>query len=438
MAQPYHRLVPAHSSPGEDEDMRDSSLISGEERISNGDQQPVESVISPAAPPKQSHWKEKNPIVSLLQRRQKTSVTVETTQLRPSDIDPGAENISCPFTIKDWWWEIVSWAIGTIALAALLILLTMFHTKETSIWKSRLSMNAIIAALSQTSQSSLAVSLASGISQSKWEWLRSKRQRRDIETFDKASRGPLGSLMLIWEQIRWRRLHIVLLGAVATIFLVAFSTFAQQAASVMERTVGIKGVASMCRANNFTNQPFADVDLEITTKVLGAFSKNNVTYSDVPGHCSGKRCVWEQYNSLGICTYTHPAIENASFSCSDFRRLNCTVDGIIDSAYNTSVLEYFGRSLWLDETGPLTTFSWDPEFGDRIYGGNITDAAHFYLVVGDGNVEDGKVGVKFLKFTIAACMHTYRTIVEGQATTTTLLHKGTPVDSRPKLGMVQR
>lgn len=105
------------------------------------------------------------------------------------------------FTLFDWWWELLSWMIGTLSLLTMLLLLTFFHNKSTTTWRSKLSINAIVSALAQTSQTSLAVSLSSGIGQLKWDWLRSRRQKRDIDTFDDASRGPLGSLNLIWRQL---------------------------------------------------------------------------------------------------------------------------------------------------------------------------------------------------------------------------------------------
>lgn len=104
-------------------------------------------------------------------------------------------------TLKDWRWEVISWALGTAFLLALLLLLALFDNKSTSEWKSKLSINAIASALAQAAQSSLAVSLGSCISQLKWDWFRQGRPTHQLEIFDEASRGPLGSLFLLWEQI---------------------------------------------------------------------------------------------------------------------------------------------------------------------------------------------------------------------------------------------
>jgi hypothetical protein len=104
------------------------------------------------------------------------------------------------FSFSDWWWEIVSWAIGTLVFFMLLALLGFFKNRSLSSWHSKVSLNAMISALGQLAQSAFAVSLASCLGQLKWDWLRARKSISDIEIFDEASRGPLGSLLLIWEQ----------------------------------------------------------------------------------------------------------------------------------------------------------------------------------------------------------------------------------------------
>jgi hypothetical protein len=45
------------------------------------------------------------------------------------------------------------------------------------------------------------VSLSSGTSQLKWDWFRKTKYKEDIQLFDDASRGPLGSLDLLWKHV---------------------------------------------------------------------------------------------------------------------------------------------------------------------------------------------------------------------------------------------
>jgi hypothetical protein len=105
------------------------------------------------------------------------------------------------FSMRDWWWELTSWALGTTFLLALIALLSSFNGKRLDTWQSDLSINAIVSVLAQAAQSSLLVILNSGISQLKWDWLRKTKYKEDIQLFDDASRGPLGSLDLLWKHV---------------------------------------------------------------------------------------------------------------------------------------------------------------------------------------------------------------------------------------------
>lgn len=65
-----------------------------------------------------------------------------------------------------------------------------------------MQMTAIIAALAQTAQSALLVPVASCIGQLKWKWTwfeKKSRRTIDLETYDMASRGPEGSLKLLFH-----------------------------------------------------------------------------------------------------------------------------------------------------------------------------------------------------------------------------------------------
>ncbi|KAF2792355.1 hypothetical protein K505DRAFT_210984, partial [Melanomma pulvis-pyrius CBS 109.77] len=75
-------------------------------------------------------------------------------------------------------------------------------------------------------QLALLVPVASCIGQLKWLWFKAKpRKTTDLERFDMASRGPEGSLKLLFQL---PRLRLVSLGAIVTILMLSFQTFIQQ------------------------------------------------------------------------------------------------------------------------------------------------------------------------------------------------------------------
>ncbi|KAK3358195.1 hypothetical protein B0T25DRAFT_580111 [Lasiosphaeria hispida] len=64
-----------------------------------------------------------------------------------------------------------------------------------------ISLNAIVATLSIVSKSSLIFSVSAALGQLKWDWYEKEpRGLQDLETFDEASRGPLGATKLLFER----------------------------------------------------------------------------------------------------------------------------------------------------------------------------------------------------------------------------------------------
>ncbi len=58
------------------------------------------------------------------------------------------------------------------------------------------------------------------------KWFRQSKQTIDLDRFDAASRGPEGSIRLLFH-FSWRQ-RLVSIGAAATILMLVFSTFVQQ------------------------------------------------------------------------------------------------------------------------------------------------------------------------------------------------------------------
>lgn len=105
---------------------------------------------------------------------------------------------------RDWRWEIFTWILGTTSLLVIVILLLCFQDKPLSSWKSDLQITAIIAVFSQISQSAFLVPVSYCTGQLKWNWFQAEnRPLYDIELFDLASRGPDGSIRLLYH-MSWR------------------------------------------------------------------------------------------------------------------------------------------------------------------------------------------------------------------------------------------
>ncbi len=74
------------------------------------------------------------------------------------------------------------------------------RSKPNPQWTLGISLNTIVSILSTVFRASLMLSVAHGLSQSGWIWFTQRpRPLSDICWYDSASRGPLGSVQLLWR-----------------------------------------------------------------------------------------------------------------------------------------------------------------------------------------------------------------------------------------------
>jgi hypothetical protein len=148
-----------------------------------------------------------------------------TNQKITDSVSTSNENISRPkqrlwLLRSGWLWEILAmyvyhrsfvtspikkrlfiWTSRILALTCqVAIFLLLIHMDKTPVsrWKVPISMNAVIAVFSTISKSALLVPVAACLSQLKWHYFEKTRTLRDMEVFDRSSRGPLGSLELLF------------------------------------------------------------------------------------------------------------------------------------------------------------------------------------------------------------------------------------------------
>jgi hypothetical protein len=91
------------------------------------------------------------------------------------------------------------WLGSALALTGMVILLAECDQKPIFSWHG-VSLNTIISILSTASKAWLLLTVDAAISQ--WKWILFSHDRRILNDFgviDSASRGPLGSLKLLWK-----------------------------------------------------------------------------------------------------------------------------------------------------------------------------------------------------------------------------------------------
>ncbi|KAF2849956.1 hypothetical protein T440DRAFT_508432 [Plenodomus tracheiphilus IPT5] len=210
--------------------------------------------------------------------------------------------------LTTWWTEIVSLVLAIAALIAIVVMMTEYHNKQQPEWKYKINLNTLIAILSTLMRACLVVVAEEVISQLKWMLFCKPRSLQHLAHFDKASRGPRGSVLLLF---RTRTLHGII---PIIIFSVGIGPFAQQAAEAvpcdrsLESAEAIIPISRWIHTFNLARFDAAHWDMDIDTKIalLDGLANPNTTRSEITPGCSTGNCLFPSYNgvthsSVGIC-----------------------------------------------------------------------------------------------------------------------------------------
>lgn len=101
--------------------------------------------------------------------------------------------------ISDWFiWEALAIILSIALLVAIVGILAEFDQKPQPSWKY-VSLNTVVSWLSTVSKACVLYSINEALGQLKWVWFAEKaRPLPHLRTFDRASRGFLGSVELVW------------------------------------------------------------------------------------------------------------------------------------------------------------------------------------------------------------------------------------------------
>ncbi|KAF2027917.1 hypothetical protein EK21DRAFT_91139 [Setomelanomma holmii] len=178
-----------------------------------------------------------------------------------------------------WWWELGSWLISFACVAAIVELLLYYDGKKQPNDVVRgINLNAFVSVFAAITKVAMILPVSEAIGQLKWMWFQKERRLFNFFTFDNASRGPWGSLLLLGTT---RCKHLVPIGAGITVLALAFEPFFQQSVSFVTKDV-VQGSGTVSVAASY--RPISDLQCPVA--------------SEFPW--TG-RCNWAPYSSLGVC-----------------------------------------------------------------------------------------------------------------------------------------
>lgn len=104
-----------------------------------------------------------------------------------------------------WWSELAAILVAILAFLGLLFLsLTYRIRKKQPDWPNSITLNTIMSILIVLLRAALGYVIAECLGQQKWLSFRQKdRSLIDLDNYDRATRGPVGSLLLLGHPSTW-------------------------------------------------------------------------------------------------------------------------------------------------------------------------------------------------------------------------------------------
>lgn len=100
--------------------------------------------------------------------------------------------------VDSWIWEALCWVLSVACLIAIVIILHTYDGQPIPQWRSGITLNAMVSVFTSIAKAALLFPVAESISQLKWVWFSMKsRELQDFVTFDNASKGIWGSVLLL-------------------------------------------------------------------------------------------------------------------------------------------------------------------------------------------------------------------------------------------------
>lgn len=133
-----------------------------------------------------------------------------------------------------WWMEVLTIFISTGFMIGLIATLASFQNRLQSEWTFFISINAVVAIVITAARATLLATVSVCLSQEKWNHFNNRARRlQDLNIIDRASRGPLGSIQMLFS-ISWGWATV---SAVIMILSLATDSFVQQVVSFEPGTI---------------------------------------------------------------------------------------------------------------------------------------------------------------------------------------------------------
>lgn len=172
-----------------------------------------------------------------------------------------------------WGFELLALLFAIGSTVAVCVILRQADNRLLSDWTLPIQPNSLISVFSTLAKAALMVPIASVVSQMKWIWFEEPRSLANLQSFDKASRGPWGAVNLIWSLPSPGRGWITRAACILTIAALAFDPTAQQVIGFETRETRVfNATALLSVTSNWTSSTFR----------MGADSSSKLRFREAP------------------------------------------------------------------------------------------------------------------------------------------------------------
>ncbi|KAF2116834.1 hypothetical protein BDV96DRAFT_598678 [Lophiotrema nucula] len=238
-----------------------------------------------------------------------------------------------------WNAEICGCVFAALSLMGLVMILRAHEAGPLPDWPQLVTINSIVSIFTLFIRAGIAMVLAEGISQSKWQWFRRPRTLTDMEKFDSASRGPFGSLVLLFGFRINRPYYIAAFGALLTVLISFTGFFAQQIVVFHDCLLpSTNAVASILKTNNYnatgkTGGFINNIYLPMAAAINVGIIQPQTNTTSLLSSCSTGNCIFASDGGAAFSTIA------MSFSCTNLTAQIRTQQGKSDQD-TTYYLDY--------------------------------------------------------------------------------------------------
>ncbi|KAI2466416.1 hypothetical protein F4781DRAFT_424059 [Annulohypoxylon bovei var. microspora] len=219
---------------------------------------------------------------------------------------------------KIWWLEMVSCLLVAAMIAALVGTVKPYQGQPLSRWPYSLPINTIVSFYSEVMRAAIVLVLGECLSQLKWSWFTHPHPLHHMEHYDNASRGPWGSLGLLWA-IRLRAI-LPSIGGILMILSLLLVPFTQQIIQFYSCTVPDTTRNATIPKTNFASAGYSAAIISIDPSAQAVINSGvyDNEFKQAPFTCPTGNCTFDSvYRSMGWCSRCEDVSDQIELRYSD-------------------------------------------------------------------------------------------------------------------------